>query len=802
MKTNFKLQISINKFLSLALIGVLLIIGSACTNKKESKQKYYERGMELFNQGNYTKARLEFKNVLQIDPKDANAYYMFGQIEEKDENWPKAYALFLRATELDPRHADAQVHLGTIFALAGETEKSLAAANAALAVKPDDTKAMVLKGFVKAKMGEKDAAISEILTVVESDPSNVEASSLLAALYADQGEMERAIRIAKDSLAQHTDRPASYLLLARLYAQAGREDKVVKVLSDLISTKPDDLQNRLHLVTFYQKQGQGEKAVEILQQAITDLPDSVDAKLALVALYTKQGAIEQAEKVLEQYVREAPTHTGLKLELAKRYQATGRTEEANKILSEVIQLAGTSKDGLIARTLKAGLLVKEKSLDEAGVLLDEVLQADPKFKDALLIKAGMAMMSEDADKGIADLRTLLREDPSYVKAHRLKARAHLKKGEIQLARESLEDAIKIRPEEAAANFELVQLLINTRELEDAIEVLRKMRRFAPDDIKVLQTLAMIQEKRKHWSEVESIAQEIVEKHPDNPLGYYYQGVSRLNRDMATSSIADFEKVLEIKPNSIEALVGLARAFNSTKQPEEALQRIDKVVKAYPEHFAALNLKGEILLSQKQWDQAENAFNRARALSPEWPVPYRNLVNLKILKDKKGEVIGLLQEGFEKTGDPVLGIDLANNYSRADRVEEAIGIYDGILDKHPKHLLASNNLAMLLLKGEPDQVKLDKALELVEGFELSENPVILDTLGWVHIKRGEVDKALSILQRAAKKDSGLPDIDYHLGLAYFKLGQMDSAKRHINTALAAGKSFEEMEEAKALLNKMN
>ena len=56
--------------------------------------------MALYEQGNYTKARLEFKNVLQIDPKDAQSYYMFATIEEKNQNWRKAYALFLRTTEL------------------------------------------------------------------------------------------------------------------------------------------------------------------------------------------------------------------------------------------------------------------------------------------------------------------------------------------------------------------------------------------------------------------------------------------------------------------------------------------------------------------------------------------------------------------------------------------------------------------------------------------------------------------------------------------------------------------------------
>ncbi|MEW8396247.1 MAG: tetratricopeptide repeat protein, partial [Candidatus Thiodiazotropha sp.] len=712
MKMNLDNQFSINKLLSLIIISLLLLLGTACADKTESKQKYFDRGMERFEQGNFTKARLEFKNVLQIDPKDANAYYMFGQIEEKEQTWPKAYALFLRATELDPRHVDAQVHLGTIFALAGETEKALAAADAALEVKPNDAAAMVLKGFVKAKMGEKDAAINDVLAVIESDPSNVEASSLLAALYADQGEMERAIRIAKESLAKHTDRAASYLLLARLHAQAESHEEVVKVLSDLISNKPNDLQNRLHLATYFQKQGDNARAVEVLQQAITDLPQNMDAKLALIYLLKNQGEADRAEALLEQYVSETPEHTGLKLELARHYLAVGRDDEANNTLSQVIDLAGASEDGLAAKSMKASTLIKKQSIAEAGALLDEVLAADPKFKDALMIRAGLALMSDDADKGIADLRTLLREDPSYVKAHRLKARAHLKKGEIQLARESLEDAIKVQPEEAAANFELVQLLINTREFDDAIEVLQKMRRFAPGNVKVLQALALVHEKLAHWDEVEGVAQVLVTKHPENPLGYYFRGVSRLNRDMADRSITDFEKVLEYKPDSIEALVGLAKGYFAMKKPDDALQRIEQVVKANPEHFAALNLKGEVHLSQKQWDLAEAAFNSARELSPQWPVPYRNLVKLNILKGSKDEVVGILEEGFDKTADSMLGIDLANNYSLTGRAQDAVEIYEEILKKHPKHLLASNNLAMLMLNDGANQGELDKALELV------------------------------------------------------------------------------------------
>ena len=46
---------------------------AACGGAEDRKAKYFERGKELFEQGNYVKSELEFKNVLQIDPKQAEA---------------------------------------------------------------------------------------------------------------------------------------------------------------------------------------------------------------------------------------------------------------------------------------------------------------------------------------------------------------------------------------------------------------------------------------------------------------------------------------------------------------------------------------------------------------------------------------------------------------------------------------------------------------------------------------------------------------------------------------------------------
>ncbi|MCG7899175.1 MAG: tetratricopeptide repeat protein, partial [Candidatus Thiodiazotropha weberae] len=763
----------------------------------DRKQAYFDRGMELFDQGNYTKARLEFKNVLQIDPKDADGYYMFGLLEEKEENWRKAFSLFFRAVELNPEHQDAQVHLGTIYVLAGETIKALEAAEVVLRITPNHSEALVLRGFALAKSGENDAAIEDVLSAISSDPGNVEAASLLSALYADRGELDRAIKIAKDSLEEHKDRVASYLLLARLYAKANDEDSVIQVLTDLIQSNPNELQHRLHLVSYFKEKGNSELAEGVLRQAVTDLPDSSEAKLALVSYLKSNKNSAAAESLLSDYVAQNPKNNTFKLELAKHHIGLNRKDEAIKVLSDVINQAVLAEDGLTARTLKASILVKEGSIKQAGQLVEEVLEEDPKYKDALLVRAGIALVSDDPDRGIADLRTLLREDPGHVKAHRLKARSHLKKGEIELARQSLENAVKAQPQETATNFELVQLLIQIGEFDDAKVVLQKMRRFAPKEISVLRGLGIVYLKQKNWGELQKIADTLQSEYEAEPLGYYYQGLVEESNGRLEQSVESLTRSLELKPGAIDVLVALAKSYFGLKQVDEALNQVNQAVNTDPKHYLAYNLLGEIHLSQNRLVEADEAFERSLSINEKWPVPYRNLVKVRLMEGKQADAIAMLRRGFQNSQDPALGIELANTQDKLGQVDESKRIYQQILDKYPENMLAANNLAMILLRGEPDQVKQDQALKLVEGFSTSENPIVLDTLGWTHYKRGEMDKAISVLRRALRKNSKIPEIDYHLALAYEQIGDMDAAKTHLDAALASGKPFEGITEAKSL-----
>jgi cellulose synthase operon protein C len=73
---------------------------SACDSPEEREAKYIKRGMQLFEQGSYDKARVEFKNAAKISPTDPDVRYRLGLVDEAQGNLRDAFINFVRAEEL------------------------------------------------------------------------------------------------------------------------------------------------------------------------------------------------------------------------------------------------------------------------------------------------------------------------------------------------------------------------------------------------------------------------------------------------------------------------------------------------------------------------------------------------------------------------------------------------------------------------------------------------------------------------------------------------------------------------------
>ena len=77
------------RILILTLSAYTLI---SCGGADERKSVYMEKAKSSIEAGDLEKARIELKNVLQIDPKDSNAYFHLGKIYEQKKNYRQAFS--------------------------------------------------------------------------------------------------------------------------------------------------------------------------------------------------------------------------------------------------------------------------------------------------------------------------------------------------------------------------------------------------------------------------------------------------------------------------------------------------------------------------------------------------------------------------------------------------------------------------------------------------------------------------------------------------------------------------------------
>lgn len=111
-----------------------------------------------------------------------------------------------------------------------------------------------------------------------------------------------------------------------------------------------------------------------------------------------------------------------------------------------------------------------------------------------------------------------------------------------------------------------------------------------------------------------------------------------------------------------------------------------------------------------------------------------------------------------------------------RLEEAESIYRRMLEIRADSALVLNNLAWVAgQRDKPDAIELaERAVAVAPN-----NPAILDTLGMLQIKTGDLEKGLANLRRAVEIAPGLAAPRLNLARAYITVGRGDDARRTLD-----------------------
>jgi tetratricopeptide (TPR) repeat protein len=292
--------------------------------------------------------------------------------------------------------------------------------------------------------------------------------------------------------------------------------------------------------------------------------------------------------------------------------------------------------------------------------------------------------------------------------------------------------------------------------------------------------------------------------PDANLNYTL-GRLYLRAGMPGKAIEPLSRVLNQNPGSVQGRLALAQAQATARDLPGAIATLEEVLADEPRVAAPLAQYQE---QAGRLADAANTYTTALAQQPgNRELKVRRIVVLYDAKDfaKAAQLAAdgqqqhpddprfprLQASAFYAAGDAPRAItvleassksfpkdaisqmSLADMYSNVGRKAEAERTVRQVLTNDPSNADAMNYLAyMLANRGE----RLDEAIQLVTRALQTDpqNGAYLDSLGWAHFQRGDIEDAAKYLTAAAEKLPRNAEVQSHLGDVEAKRGRWAEA----------------------------
>ncbi|MFZ2450918.1 MAG: tetratricopeptide repeat protein [Methylovulum miyakonense] len=792
----------ISQSLKYPLICCLMISLSACNNDKQ-RVEYIEQGKRAFQAGDYQTSQTAFNNAISSEPENSAARFDVAEVLAGLGDIQSAAAQYQTVIQQDPRHLQARLKLGQIYLLAAKFEQAEKMAKEALAIAPDNTDAMVLMGGVFAAQNNSDAAFANAQAVLAKKPDDASATLLLASLHAKSGKSENALALLQSFVEKQPGNVTAHLMLANLYSQLGQKDKAEAQLEALVKIEPKQLEHRKRLAVFLLSQNQGDKAEAVLRSAVTDLPDNELAKLWLVEFLANQHSPEVAMAELLPMLDSGPDNYTLRFKLADLQWSQNQPDKSEETLNDIIELDKEGRQSLKARNKLARLYKATQRFDEAKALAKTILASHANDTDARILDNEIALAELKVSDALAGFRTLIAEQPNNTQVLKLLSAAHLANGEPILARENLAKVVEITPADEAARLELVNLLLQAGEKEQATGQLNALFKLNPNSKNGLEALFRIYMAQKQWDKALQMAKQLEEAYKDDASGFYMSGLVYQANGQLDKSTVSFAQALAKQPEAVEPLTQLVKSYLALKQADKAVQKLRDLIAKEPKHFYAYSLLGDIYAHENKANEAISAYQKAQDIKPEWADGYRHQAYVYLNLKQTGQALDVLNKGKAKTHNATdLVMDLVAIHHQAADHQQAIALLEELYQQQPQSLAIRQRLASYLSAYANDKEGLEKAAKVAELLEKSNSPDMLDTAGWIAYQQNNYPKAQVLLVKSNQLNAASLLNNYHLGMAYFKQGERKQAKTLLEKVINSKQKFAGLDEAKETLKALD
>jgi tetratricopeptide (TPR) repeat protein len=602
-----------------------------------SAQAYYEFmvARRLESDGDTKGALAALERAEKLDPTAADVLAEKAALFARQNDGPEARDAAERALQIDGDNIEAHRILALVYAAwsegagqrpTGETVESARRKSIehfrAIRTSPamaTDLSLQIAYGRQLLRTGEGDEAVTVLEAVATQAPYLAEPYVLLAEARTAKGQMAEAA----EALAQAAEiNPRYYVSLGDLYEKLGRWAAAAGAYGQAIEgvRQPSrDLRMRYVTALLNVPGGVGAaRAKDQLGELLKANPD--DARLLyLMATASRQledykGAEDAARRILAADPNSLAGLSALARTLMDQYQYQGVVEAVAPLSKDLAARARGREAEAASVMAQFGLAHQQLADYDASVAAftaAKQLAPDDVAYDLYLAQALLAARKNDRALAIAD--DALRKTPDEARLVRLRAQALARLGRSTEATAALEAAIKRDSNDPELAFALADTYATLKRYDEAVRVIEQAETAFGESDEFTLRLANFYEQAGRIADAERELRRMIERDPLDGNALNYLGYMLADRtDRHAEAVELIERALKAEPGNPAYLDSLGWALFKQGKVDAAHDPLARAAAAIPGNSVIQDHYGDLLAKQGKWTEAVAAWQRALA----------------------------------------------------------------------------------------------------------------------------------------------------------------------------------------------
>jgi tetratricopeptide (TPR) repeat protein len=368
--------------------------------------------------------------------------------------------------------------------------------------------------------------------------------------------------------------------------------------------------------------------------------------------------------------------------------------------------------------------------------------------------------------------------------HREQALAYFDKGEYDKALIEFKNVLKLNSTDPDAHYHTGLIYLKRGTMQDLQQAFKEFSATVELDptnqdaqLKLGQLLLLAGQPEK----ARSHADIVLATAPDNKDGVALRGTSLLREEKFEDAVTELKKAIALDPQNINNYLELARAYIRLKDYGFTEFTLQEGLRVHPHSLELRFALGDLHLMREKPDLAEAEYKRALNDAPDQPEPHLKLGYFYVSTNRLTEAEATyLAWAKARPQDETPFVTLGGLYQFTGHLKQAIENYQKALVLNPKSTTARNPLIPLLIDARQFDEAEKQTRVILEANSNDPKGRLFD--GYLKLARGDIDKAIAVLQPLSREDARSPKVHQFLGMAYAKNNDLAQAIQELSEAV--------------------